>query len=81
MSSRNLDRIIGHLQEYRNRFVPASRLEFICRILPDGSGIESVDKKPIVDDEYELRSLSISNGTYIASGFGSYVVRIKEPTP
>lgn len=60
-----------------------SELIFISQISGDGkeitnlvdSEISNYDKKEI----YKLNSLSISNGTYIASGMSSYVVRLKNP--
>jgi hypothetical protein len=62
-------------------------LIFISRIKRDGSGTKKVFKKDIKhltenmfakEDEYELNCLSITEGTYIASGFNSYVVKLKE---
>lgn len=64
----------------------AHELEFISRIKRDGSGIEPVSKivkvkmaeNPFfMNDEYKLTSLSITHETYIASGFNSYVVKLK----
>jgi len=63
----------------------AKDLIFISQIKRDGSGTKKVFKKEqkmlenakYIDDEYELNSLSLSNKTYIASAFNSYVVKIK----
>jgi len=64
-----------------------NELIFISRIKRDGSGTRKVFKKDIKhltenkfakDDDYEINCLSISNGTYIASGFNSYVVKLKD---
>lgn len=56
-------------------------LLFISRILRDGSGVEEIrhheQVKHLDDTTIELHCLSISNATYIASGFNSYVVKIK----
>lgn len=56
-------------------------LIFISRILRDGSGVEKIEHhdqvKHLDDEGFELHCLSISNETYIASGFNSYVVKIK----
>lgn len=65
-----------------------NELIFISRIKRDGSGTRKVFKKDIKhlttnkfakEEEYEMNRLSISEGTYIASGFNSYVVKLKEP--
>jgi len=63
----------------------ASELIFVSRILRDGSGVQQVtveqqkelENAKYVDEEYELNSLSLSNKTFIASGFNSYVVKLK----
>jgi hypothetical protein len=58
-------------------------LIFISRILRDGSGVErlgdkSLDEQRFVANEvFKLNCLSITEGTYIASAFNSYVVKIK----
>ena len=61
-------------------------LIFISRIKRDGSGVKKVFKKDIKHltenifaskEEYEINRLSIYEGTYIASGFNSYVVKLK----
>jgi len=65
-----------------------NELIFISRIKRDGSGTRKVFKKDVKhltenqfakNDDYELNCLSISEGTYIASGFNSYVVKLKNP--
>jgi len=64
-------------------------LIFISRIKRDGSGVAKVFKKNIKHltenpfaskQEYVLNRLSITENTYIASGFNSYVVKLK-PNP
>jgi len=63
----------------------ASELIFISRILRDGNGVQQVtveqqkqlENAKYVDEEYELNPLSLSNKTFIASGFNSYVVKLK----
>jgi len=65
--------------------VKASELEFISRIKRDGSGVVMIgaterDKLASAehfDEVFSLSLLSITNGTYIASGFNSYVVKYK----
>jgi len=63
----------------------ATELIFVSRILRDGSGVQQVtveqqkqlENAKYVDEEYELNPLSLSNKTFIASGFNSYVVKLK----
>lgn len=56
-------------------------LIFICRIVRDGSGVEPIADQDVMshvhDTLFTLASLSITHGTYIASEFNSYVVRLK----
>lgn len=63
------------------------QLEFISQIKGDGSGTVPVTDKtlkfmlenPLQNNEkLKLTSLSLSNKTYIASGFNSFVVRLKK---
>ena len=66
-------------------------LEFISRIKRDGSGTEKLTEEDLFffqgnqfskNDLYELTSLSISEETYIASGFlEAYVVKLKPKEP
>ncbi len=67
----------------------ANELEFICQINRDGSGTTPVSEgylkqmleNPLMkDDEFEIRCLSLSEKTFIASEFNSFVVRLK-PEP
>ena len=64
----------------------AKDLEFISWIKRDGSGTEPVpydmlesmlNNKFSKDDKYKLNVLSLSNKTFIASGFNSFVVKLK----
>lgn len=62
----------------------ATQLTFISQINRDGSGTEILTHSQseelencTIDKEYEINRLSLSNNTYIASGFNSYVVRLK----
>jgi len=59
---------------------------FISRIKRDGSGTKKVFKKDVkhltenkfaANEDYKITRLSITEGTYIASGFNSYVVKLK----
>lgn len=70
------------------------QLKFISFIKRDGSGtvvcgskwnenmsIPKVDDMSYVNDEmFNIACLSLSEGTFIASGFNSFVVRIKRDT-
>lgn len=58
-------------------------LEFISWIHRDGSGTTPVDKEDMShldDTEFRMSCLSLTNGTFIASEFSSYVVRKKPST-
>jgi hypothetical protein len=58
-----------------------SRLEFISWIKRDGSGTEPITQdylKILQDEKFEVNCLSLSENTHIASGFNSFVVRIKK---
>ncbi len=56
-------------------------LIFISRILRDGSGTEMItDQKEVAhleNEKFKVNCLSISNATYIASSFNSYIVKLK----
>lgn len=65
-----------------------TELIFISRIKRDGSGTKKVFKKDIKhlttnpfakETLYKITCLSISEGTYIASEFNSYIVKLKQP--
>lgn len=62
--------------------VKGKDLSFISRIAPDGYSIEilfNMTKTKYLDEEIlTLNRLSITEDTYIASGFNSYVVKIKK---
>ena len=59
-----------------------SELIFISRILRDGSGVEKIEYPERIDHIQEtvfnLTCLSITKGTWIASEFNSYVVKLKK---
>ena len=69
------------------------QLKFISLILRDGSGtvvcmsewnnqmsIPKVDNMSYLDDErFTLSGLSLSEQTFIAHGFNSFIVRLKRP--
>jgi hypothetical protein len=62
----------------------AKELVFISQIKRDGTGVDiltSIQNEELqndtIDKWYELNRLSITNKTYIASGFNSYVVKIR----
>lgn len=53
-------------------------LHFISVIKRDGSGtinIEDSDNSRLDNESFKLTTLSLTMGTFIASGFNSYVVR------
>lgn len=57
-------------------------LEFISWIKRDGSGTVPINEAEVIpsdDDDFELICLSLSEKTFIASGFNSFVVKLKEP--
>lgn len=65
----------------------AHQLIFISQIKRDGSGVEKVDpeylkcmlENPIAKDEYfELHCLSLTQKTFIAINFNTFVVKLKE---
>lgn len=66
----------------------ASELVFISRIKRDGTGVvpisaeesDRLSKVEFHDKKFTTTCLSITLGTYIASGFNSYVVRYKLST-
>ena len=62
-------------------------LEFISHILRDGSGtkpvpsdyLKAMEENPFMKDkEFKLNCLSLTEKTFIASGFNSFVVRLKK---
>ena len=60
----------------------AKKLKFISRIKADGSGTEPIPKgllenTPLLEKKLKLTCLSMSKGTYIASGFNTFVVKLK----
>jgi hypothetical protein len=64
----------------------ANELIFISQIKRDGSGVEMIDDELNIDlqnnnsfqNGYVINRLSISEKTYIASGFNSFVVKLKQ---
>ncbi len=59
----------------------ACDLEFISRIERDGKSVTPVDEKTLKtlkyqNEEFEVRCLSMSEETFIASNFNSYIVKI-----
>lgn len=64
----------------KTRNIKGSELEFISRINRDGKGVVDVSKGDLgylKNIAFSMNRLSISNDTYIASEFNSYVVKIK----
>jgi len=72
----------------RNRTIAkAHELEFISQINRDGLGVSKVSKSYLkcmlenplsINEDFELTCLSLSEKTFIASNFNSFVVRLKE---
>lgn len=57
-------------------------LDFISSINRDGSGTKPVTddyKYMMNNDQFEINCLSISEKTFIASGFNSFIVKILTP--
>lgn len=62
----------------------AKKLDFVSRIKADGSGTEPVPKGLLENDLFlnkklKITCLSMSNKTFIASGFNSFIVKLKNP--
>jgi hypothetical protein len=60
----------------------ASELEFISRIRRDGSGADPIPEQHLSfllkwDESYELRHLSLTEGTFIAFNMSVYIVKLK----
>jgi len=56
----------------------AKELIFINQIKRDGSGVLRCSEFDPTSEEYTLNRLSISEDTWIASGFNSYVVKLRK---
>ena len=65
----------------------AEDLIFVSQIKRDGSGTHPVEESYLrameenelmKNDKYKLNSLSITEETWIASGFNSFVVKVKD---
>jgi len=65
----------------------ANQLIFISQIKRDGSGTKKVKKSELdcmlnnelcKNDKFKLHQLSLSEETFIAHGFNSFVVRLKK---
>lgn len=55
-------------------------LEFISWIKRDGSGVDIIDEEHIKimeNEKYKIHRLSLTEKTYIATGFNSFVVKLK----
>lgn len=64
-----------------NRTRLGMELIFISQIRRDGSGTDPVDDeyiKHLQNDKLYLNCLSITEKTYIACGFNSFVVKLKD---
>lgn len=59
-------------------------LIFISSIKRDGSGTADVSKENMShldNDEFHISCLSMTESTYIAMAFNSFVVKLKHPKP
>lgn len=57
------------------------KLIFLCKISGDASKLESfkeVDCSYMDEEKFRMSSLSISNGTFIASSMNSFIVKLKK---
>jgi hypothetical protein len=64
----------------RNMKLKGKDLIFISWIKRDGSGTKMVKKRLIElmqEDDFKVNCLSLTEKTYIACGFNSFVVRLK----
>lgn len=71
----------GNIEFNAEKTVKGSELIFISQIDRDGRATEMVldsDLKHLVKERFTLNRLSMSRETYIASGFNSYVVKLKK---
>lgn len=58
--------------------VRSEHLEFMYKINNDGRKLIPCNEEPKTDKWFEVNRLSISNGTWVASGFGTYIVKLKD---
>lgn len=62
--------------------VKGKDLEFVSQIRRDGSGTDPVKESYIeymLNDDFKLRCLSLTEKTHIATNFNSFVVKLKQP--
>jgi len=85
MNQEKQQEVINHYYPMSNK-KKASELIFVSQIKRDGSGTVKVSKSylkamlgnSLMEQEtFELRCLSISEHTYIAHGFNSFIVKLK----
>lgn len=69
------------------RQAKASELIFLSQVKRDGSGVDEVSEdykkgmleNPLMKDElFEIKVLSLSLNTYIASGFNTFIVKLRD---
>ena len=75
-----LDKVIDYEKIMKKK---ASKLIFISRILRKGEGVRKLndDDKEWLNEQnakFEINCLSVICKTFIASGFNSYVVKLKK---
>lgn len=87
----HITKSIMHLKEFHDlhnrcaRRAKGSELDFITCIKRDGSGVTGAAHIPeMIDahqnDEFILHRLSITEDTWIAIGFNSFIVKLKNST-
>lgn len=82
-----LDAINALTSEVKTRKAKASQLIFLGQVKRDGTGIVEVSeayktemlKNPLMKDElFEINVLSLTEKTYTASGFNTFVVKLRD---
>ena len=79
---RNINSLKPQQEFKKNQYTAKGKeLIFISTISRDGnrtSSLKDIDMKHLNETEFNINCLSITNRTYIASEFNSYVVRCKD---
>ncbi len=72
--------LLKHQQYLPIRKIQGKDLIFISAISRDGDGtlpLKNIGMNHLDNDWFKINCLSLTNKTYIASGFNSYVVKLK----
>lgn len=71
---------MGEILKSRAMTRYGSELEFIGQLSSDGSDVMPVEKPELWQSEkFDMRPLSITEGTYVTSGMHTFIVRLKNP--